>query len=261
MNLAVNARDAMPEGGAITLETEILPLDEGTPPDIQRGPLVCLRVRDAGCGMTSEVKSRIFEPFFTTKELGKGTGLGLSTVFGIIKQSGGEIEVESEPGKGTTFVIYLPLREACLRGKDKDKDKDKNKAAPAKGRETVLFVEDEETLRRLGARILVSGGYTVLMAANGAEALKVLERHGKPVDLLLTDVIMPGMDGRELAFEVARRKLVKRVLYMSGYTDDAIVKHGVLEHGISFIYKPFTVDAVLLKLREVLDNPADQAKA
>lgn len=259
MNLVINARDAMPKGGTISLETEILPPDEGAHPDMPRTQLICLSVRDTGCGMTAEVKGRIFEPFFTTKEPGKGTGLGLSTVFGIIKQSGGEITVESEPDKGTRFLVYLPLVDACLKGKDKDKAK--AKAALLKGPETVLFVEDEESLRRLGVRILASGGYTWLTAANGAEALRVLERHGKPVDLLLTDVVMPGMDGRELALEMTRRKLVKRVLYMSGYTDDAIVKHGVLEPGIAFIYKPFTVDAVLSKLREVLDAPADQARA
>lgn len=268
MNLAVNARDAMYGGGTITLETEIVrPPQEffAARPELAAGPLVCVRVRDTGCGMTAEVKSRIFEPFFTTKAQGRGTGLGLSMVFGIVKQSRGEIEVESEPGKGSTFLIYLPFSEIPLRQKaerkDKYKDINKGEDAPGKGRETVLFVEDEETLRRLGERVLRAGGYTALVAADGPAALKLMEERGKPVDILISDVVLPGMSGRELASELARRKLIGRTLYMSGYTDDAIVKHGVLEPGIAFIYKPFTVDAVLLKLREVLDGPAGQAKA
>lgn len=262
MNLAVNARDAMSDGGTLVLETAIInPPEEffDTRPDLIVGPLVRLTVRDTGCGMDEEVKGRLFEPFFTTKDQGKGTGLGLPMVFGIVKQSGGDIEVESEPGKGATFLIYLPLEETQLQ--DKEKDKEKDTGTPVKGHETVLFVEDEESLRRLGGRILLAGGYTALVASDGQEALKLMEERGMPVDLLITDVVMPGMSGRELALELARRKLVGRVLYMSGYTDEAIVKHGVLEPGIAFIYKPFTVDAVLLKLREVLDGPADQAKA
>ena len=258
LNLAVNARDATHGSGTIKLETEIInPPEEffDTHPDLAIGPLVCLKVRDTGSGMNKEVKDHIFEPFFTTKEQGKGTGLGLSTVFGIVKQSHGEIEVESEPGKGSVFTVYLPLMETPLQDKDKDKH------APVKGHESVLFVEDEESLRRLGERVLRAGGYTVLIAADGQAALKLMEERGKPVDLLMTDVVMPGMSGRELALELARRKLIGRALYMSGYTDDAIVKHGVLEPGIAFIYKPFTVDTVMLKLREVLDGPADKAKA
>jgi len=265
MNLAVNARDAMspsdgdkPGGGTLILETELIhPPEEffSARPELPAGPLVRLKVRDTGTGMSEEVKSRIFEPFFTTKEQGKGTGLGLSMVFGIVKQSRGEIEIESEPGKGTTFLVYLPA-EACL----KDERKDREKEAPAKGCETVLLVEDEESLRRLGERVLRAGGYAVLVAADGQAALKLMEARGKPVDLLLTDVEMPGLGGRELALELMRRKLVGRVLYMSGYTDDAIVKHGVLEPGIAFICKPFTANAVTQKLREVLDGPAEQAK-
>lgn len=260
MNLVLNARDAMPRGGTITLETEIInPPEEffDTRPDLVIGPLVCLKVADTGCGMGEEVKRHLFEPFFTTKEQGKGTGLGLSTVFGIVKQSRGEIEAESGPGKGAAFTIYLPLEEAPPA----DTDKDKAGELPGKGHETVLFVEDEESLRRLGERVLRSSGYTVLAAADGQAALKLMEERGRPVDLLMTDVVMPGMSGRDLGLELARRKLIGRALYMSGYTDDAIVKHGVLEQGIAFIYKPFTVDAVLLKLREVLDGPADKAKA
>ena len=266
MNLALNARDALAGGGVITLETELInPPAEvfDIHPDLPKGPLVCLKVGDTGCGMSEEIKTHLFEPFFTTKEQGKGTGLGLSTVFGIVKQSRGEITVESEPGKGSVFTVYLPFEEA--RSQDRDKEKEKAKEPPEeplrKGHETVLLVEDEESLRRLGARILSSSGYTVLVAADGQAALKLMEERGKPVDLLMSDVVMPGMSGRELGLELARRKLIGRALYMSGYTDDAIVKHGVLEPGIAFIYKPFTVDAVLLKLREVLDGPADKAKA
>jgi nitrogen-specific signal transduction histidine kinase/CheY-like chemotaxis protein len=261
MNLALNARDAMSGGGTITLETEIInPPEEffDTRPDLCKGPLVCMRVSDTGSGMSKEIKDHLFEPFFTTKEQGKGTGLGLSTAFGIVKQSCGDIEVESEPGKGSAFTIYLPLEEAESRDNDKDKGKDERPLG--KGHETVLFVEDEESLRRLGERILLSSGYKVLVATDGQAALKLMEERGKPVDLLMSDVVMPGMSGRELGLELARRKLVGRALYMSGYTDEAIVKHGVLEPGIAFIYKPYTVEALLKKLREALDGPAGQAK-
>ncbi|MDD5303105.1 MAG: transporter substrate-binding domain-containing protein [Elusimicrobia bacterium] len=260
MNLTINARDAMPKGGTITVATEIVRLDEGffaAHPDLRRGPLVCLSVRDTGCGMTDDVKSRIFEPFFTTKGKGEGTGLGLSTVFGIIKQSGAEIEVESAPGRGTTFRIYFPQIEPAAQDKKANAGEDR----PARGHETVLVVEDEGAILRLMERALIATGYTVLTAADGREALKVLERHAKPVDLLVTDVVMPGMSGRELAQEIARRNMARRTLFISGYTDDAIVRHGVLEPGLAFLYKPFSPAALLRKLREVLDGPADRAKA
>ena len=260
VNLVVNARDAMPKGGTLVLETAIITSGEGffsKHAELPRGPQVCLSISDTGHGMTNEVKEHIFEPFFTTKNKGKGTGLGLSTVFGIVKQSGGDIEVESEPGRGATFRIYLPQAEADIS----DKDKDKGQGGVLKGTETVLFVEDDDTLRRLSERLLRETGYTVISAAGGKEALVAAERHGRPVDLLLTDVMMPGMSGRELALELARRKLAHRTLYMSGYTDDAIVRHGVLEPGIAFIHKPFTIEALSARLREVLDGPADQAKA
>ena len=262
VNLAVNARDAMPKGGTLVLETVLVTPCEAfflKHPEMQRGPLVCLSIRDTGSGITDEVKEHLFEPFFTTKEKGKGTGLGLATVFGIVKQSGGDIEVESEPDEGTVFKIYFPYIEAVIPDKDPDKDKDLNGVIT--GSETILLVEDEDNLRRLGERLLRMSGYTVIVATGGKEALEAVERHGKPVDLLLTDVVMPGISGRELALELARRKLAHRTLYMSGYTDDAIVRHGVLEPGIAFIYKPFTVESLSLKLREVLDGPADQAKA
>ncbi len=259
VNLVVNARDAMLKGGAILLSTELLassPALSRAHPDLPRGPLVCLKVRDSGCGMSAEVKSHLFEPFFTTKEKYKGTGLGLSTVFGIVKQSGGDIEVESEPGKGAVFSIYFPYCEAAA-----EPGKIRAAAGGVKGRETILLVEDEESLLRLGRRVLEACGYTVISASDGPAALKEIKRHGKPVDLLLTDVIMPGMSGRDLARELARDKMAGRTLYMSGYTDDAIIKHGVLEPGIAFLYKPFTIDGLMVKVRAVLDAAAGQAGA
>jgi len=261
VNLAVNARDAMPKGGTLVLATAHMDAGEDfvlKHPAFSPGPLVCLTLKDTGCGMTDNTKEHLFEPFFTTKEKGRGSGLGLSTVFGIVKQSGGEIEVESAPDRGTTFNIYLPHFIATAVNREEAKDTGGDTLLP--GSETVLLVEDEESLRRLGERLLRMSGYTVISAANGAEALEVMERHGKTVDLLLTDVVMPGMSGRELSTELWRRKLVHRTLFMSGYTDEAISKHGVLEPGLAFIYKPFTVEALSRKLREVLDGPADKAK-
>jgi CheY-like chemotaxis protein len=260
MNLVLNARDAVSKDGEITLETSILspsPAFSSAHPDLAPGQLVCVKVRDNGCGMGPEERKHLFEPFYTTKEKYKGTGLGLSMVFGTVKQSGGEIVVESEPGVGSSFGIYFPLVEAVIPEKAASATVGVSKG----GTETVLLVEDEEPLRRLGERLLRAQGYTVITAADGGEALAAAGRYGKPVDLLLTDLVMPGMSGRELALELERRKLALRTLYMSGYTDEAIVKHGVLEPGIAFIYKPFTADALYGKLREVLDGPADQAKA
>ena len=264
VNLAVNARDAMPKGGTLVLETVLLEAGEDfllKHPAFAPGPLVCINIYDTGCGMTDRTKEHLFEPFFTTKEKGKGAGLGLSTAFGIVKQSGGEIEVESAPESGTTFHIYIPYYEATVPEKDPGGERDKNKDTLLPGSETILLVEDEDSLRHLGERLLHMSGYTVISAANGKEALEVMEHHGKMVDLLMTDVVMPGMSGRELATELANRKLIRRTLFMSGYTDDAIIKHGVLEPGLAFIYKPFTVEALSRKLREVLDGPADKAKA
>ncbi|MDD5209255.1 MAG: response regulator [Elusimicrobiales bacterium] len=258
VNLVVNARDAVANGGEITLETEVLvPADNffSARPDLPRGKYVRVIVRDTGCGMSEEVKGRIFEPFFTTKAAGKGTGLGLPTVFGIVKQSGGEIQVESELGKGTAFFIYLPLAEAAPA----DAEKEKAPEVPAKGHETVMLVEDEESLRRLGERVLSAAGYTVIAAADGPAALKLMEKRGKPVDLLMTDIVMPGMSGQELALELRRRKLAGRVLYTSGYTDDSAAFKGTPAPGMAFIYKPYAVDALLQKLREVLDAAPDKA--
>jgi CheY-like chemotaxis protein len=263
LNLAVNARDAMPRGGTLTFETGIIAVREEFSlrhPDLPRGPLVLLTVRDTGCGMSDEIKLRIFEPFFTTKEKDRGTGLGLSMVYGIIKQSGGDIEVESSPNRVTTFRIYFPEIAAPAPNQGKDDDDDKGKAGVPGGNETVLLVEDEETIRRLAVRALTNKGYSVLSAADGKEALKVLERHGRAVDLLITDVVMPGMSGRELAQAIASMNMVRRTLFISGFTDEAIVNHGVLEAGLAFMYKPFSPDAILRKIRKILDGPADQAK-
>jgi CheY-like chemotaxis protein len=210
-----------------------------------------LSVSDTGVGIAREVKERIFEPFFTTKEKGKGTGLGLSTVFGIIQQSGGNIWVYSEPGLGTTFKIYLPRIE-------EDTESLKPSAVSTKslqGSETILLVEDEEIVRKLACTILQKNGYKVLEAPNGEEALRIVQgQNGNPIHLLVTDVVMPGMSGRQLADRLERLRPEMKVLYISGYTDNAIAHHGVLEKGINYIQKPFTLEGLARKVREVLDN-------
>ena len=260
LNLAVNARDAMPKGGTLTLMTEVrLPESQATHLELSGGPIVCLSARDTGCGMTDEVKRHLFEPFYSTKERGKGTGLGLSTIYGIVKQSGGEIEVESEVERGTAFRIFFPYcADTGMAGKPVAGEFGQIKL---QGNETVLLVEDEEAVRRLAQRALSGNGYTVLAADNGDEALKVLASHGRPVDLLITDVVMPGMSGRELARKVADMNLSRRTLFISGYTDDAIVQHGVLEPGLALLNKPFSPASLLRKLRDVLDGPANLAGA
>jgi two-component system cell cycle sensor histidine kinase/response regulator CckA len=253
-NLVVNARDAMPEGGRLTVETANAELDKDYADQhfpVPPGSYVLLAVSDTGTGMDPETKSRIFEPFFTTKEQGKGTGLGLATVYGVVKQSGGYIWVYSEPGQGTAFKIYLPrVREAPEPARPSPAP-----AAPLRGSETLLLVEDDEMVRHLVSRMLKSRGYTVLTAADGTDTLRQLESHRGPIDLLITDVVMPGMSGREVALRVATLQPQVKVLYLSGYTDDAIVRHGVLEPGISFLQKPFSADALARKVREVLDAP------
>ena len=254
LNLAVNARDAMPQGGRLTLKTANVTLDQayvrqhmGATP----GPYVLLAVSDTGVGMDAETRSHIFEPFFTTKGAGKGTGLGLSTVYGIVKQSGGYIWVESAPGRGTTFEIYLPLvKEAAASG-------ELHPALPAStpgGSETILVVEDEMSVRKLAAEFLGSNGYRVLEAQDGGEALQVCEEHRAPIHLLLTDVVMPGMSGRELAVRLVGARPEMKVIYVSGYTDDAIVQHGVREEGTVFLQKPFSLDALARTVREALDS-------
>jgi PAS domain S-box-containing protein len=259
MNLAVNARDAMPDGGKLTIETAYVELDDvyssqhvGTKP----GPYVMLSVSDTGCGMDERTRARLFEPFFTTKQTGKGTGLGLATVYGIVKQSGGSIWVYSEPGHGTTFKVYLP-RESS--GKE-TAERAPQVTTGAAGTETILVVEDEDAVRNLAKRILELAGYTVLTAANGGEALGICGKQQGSVGLVLTDVVMPGMNGKELADRLASLYPNLRVLYMSGYTDDAIVHRGVLAPGTHFIGKPFNAADLTRMVRKVLDEPVPASK-
>ena len=255
MNLAVNARDAMPQGGKLTIETADVDLDEAYAQnhlEAQPGPYVMLAVSDTGVGLDQEAQARIFEPFFTTKELGKGTGLGLSTVYGIIKQSGGLIWVYSEPGRGTTFKIYLPRLEA-------PGDVAGLSQVPGKcewGSEIILLVEDEDMVRQVARRILARLGYTVLEAASGPDALVVSREHAGPLHLMLTDVVMPGMSGQEIMENLKPQRPEMKVLFMSGHTENAIVHHGVLDPGTAFIQKPFKHDFLAHKVREVLDKPA-----
>lgn len=258
MNLAVNARDAMPEGGKLTIETANVELDEDYAKGhvgVAPGPHVMLAVSDTGCGMDAETRSQIFEPFFTTKETGKGTGLGLSTVYGIVKQSGGSIWVYSEPGEGTTFKIYVPRVEEAVEAVGRQEPTE----AQVGGSETILVVEDEEVLRRLVCRILRLAGYTVLEAANGGEALMLCEQHDGAIHLLVTDVVMPKIGGRKLAERVAPLRPKMKLAYMSGYTDDAVVRNGQLPPGVPFIQKPFTASNLTRTVREVLDSPATVA--
>ena len=254
LNLAVNARDAMLNGGKLTIETANIEFDENYARShigVTPGHYVMLSVSDTGVGIAREVKERIFEPFFTTKEKGKGTGLGLSTVFGIIQQSGGNIWVYSEPGLGTTFKIYLPRIEEDIELLKPSAVSTK----PLQGSETILLVEDEEIVRKLACTILQKNGYKVLEAPNGEEALRIVQgKNGNPIHLLVTDVVMPGMSGRQLADRLERLRPEMKILYISGYTDNAIVHHGVLDKGMHYIQKPFTVEGLVQKVREVLDN-------
>jgi PAS domain S-box-containing protein len=258
LNLAVNARDAMPEGGKIILETDNVELDEeyarshvGAKP----GPYVRLSVSDTGVGMTPEVRERIFEPFFTTKEMGKGTGLGLSTVYGIIKQSGGNIWVYSEAGHGTVFKIYFPRVDERVEVLE---ERVGGEAAP-RGSETILLVEDEAEVRELAAEFLRRHGYRVLEARHGDDALMICGKHPESIDLMVTDVVMPRMSGRELARHLARLRPKTKVLYMSGYTDNAIFHQSVLEKGLNFIQKPFSMVKLAKKVRDVLDRHSERA--
>ena len=251
MNLVVNSRDAMPNGGKLIIETANTDLDEDyclLHPSVQPGRYVMLAVSDSGSGMDAKTQARIFEPFFTTKEEGKGTGLGLATVYGVVKQSEGHIWVYSELGKGTTFKIYFPRIDEPAHSAATDL----GAAGSMRGSETILLAEDSALLRVLTCTLLENNGYKVIAAENGMEAVKLAERCDRPIHLLLTDVVMPGMSGRELADRLAVKRPGMRVLYMSGYTNDAIVHHGVLEPGLFFLQKPFSQEALTHKLREVL---------
>ena len=258
MNLAVNARDAMPHGGKLTIETANVVLDESyarlhTP--LEPGEYVMLAISDTGAGMDTETQSRIFEPFFTTKGP-KGTGLGLSTVYGIIKQSEGFIWVYSEPGKGSTFKIYLPRISAAGEALTTQPA-----TAPAQSQtahETILVVEDESKLRRLARLALQDEGYTVLEASDGPAAIRVVQTYPGPIHLLLTDVVMPGMNGRELAQHISASRPETRVLYMSGYTENVIGHNGMLEEGVNLLQKPFSLPALKARVREVLDASLPQ---
>jgi len=260
MNLAINARDAMPDGGTLTIEMGDVELAGASAvPDapLRSGPHVMLAVRDTGHGMDAATQARIFEPFFTTKEVGKGTGLGLATVYGIIQQSGGTIRVESEPGRGSTFRIYLPLvdEEAAAA------EAASSAGAVRPGHETLLVVEDEPVVRALVQEVLTTHGYLVLVAANAHEALRIEERHAEPIALLVTDVVMPGPSGRELAQEFGRRRPSARVLFVSGYANDAFANRGLLQPGTWFLQKPFSAEVLTGKVREILDSerPAQAA--
>jgi PAS domain S-box-containing protein len=255
MNLVVNSRDAMPTGGRLIIETSNVDLDETycrAHPAVQPGLYAMVAVSDTGVGMDAKTQARIFEPFFTTKELGKGTGLGLATVYGVVKQSGGYVWVYSELGKGTTFKIYFPRIDEPVQAVAA---MDQGKPELLRRSETILLVEDAESLRDLTRVLLEDNGYTVFVAENGAEAIELAERKGQPIHLLLTDVVMPGMSGREVASYLTAKRPDMRVIYMSGYTNDVIAHHGVLDSGISFIEKPFSQETLMRKLREVLDRP------
>jgi CheY-like chemotaxis protein len=257
MNLVVNARDAMPAGGCLTVKTENIEFTGRAAKRhiaLESGSYVVLSVTDNGVGMDADTQSHIFEPFFTTKEVGKGTGLGLATVYGIVKQSGGSIWVYSELGKGTIFRIYLPRVDTIAA-----KEEHENAPQPvAKGDETILLVEDEDMVRNLAKDILEDYGYSVLIAANGGEGLRVCREFDGDIHLIITDVVMPQMSGPEMAESVQVLRPETSVLYMSGFTDDAVVRHGVLTEDMCFIQKPFSAESLAFKVREILDNnPGD----
>jgi PAS domain S-box-containing protein len=252
INLAVNARDAMPRGGKLTIETSNVVLDEEAVRgyvDVESGHYVRICVSDTGVGMDRDTREHLFEPFFTTKEPGRGTGLGLATVYGIVKQSGGHVWVYSEPGWGTTFKVYFPLY-----GDVAEQDRPQLEMEPAPGgTETILVVEDDEMIRSLIRDILESTGYRVLVADDPDSGMKLIGEQQDDIHLLLTDLVLPGMSGRELVDRVSKVKPEMRVLFMSGYSDEAVARHGILEPGLAFLQKPFSRDVLVRKVREVLD--------
>jgi PAS domain S-box-containing protein len=253
MNLAVNARDAMPGGGRLTIETGNAEMDEAyvqTHAFGRPGRYVTLAVSDSGVGMDETTKAHIFEPFFTTKEVGKGTGLGLATVYGIVKQGGGFISVYSEVGRGTTFKIYLPRTDEPVEHLDTA-----TPTSSLRGTETLLVVDDAPAVRMAVRGVLERHGYTILEAPTGEAALQLAAKHRGALDLLITDVVMPGMSGRDVARSLSTERPGLKVLYMSGYTDDTIVRHGMLEPGVRFVQKPFAPDALAQLVRQVLDAP------
>jgi PAS domain S-box-containing protein len=260
MNLAVNARDAMPDGGTLAIETRNAVIDQAFAEHhlgAQPGPYVQISVRDTGMGMDETVQAHMFEPFFTTKGPGKGTGLGLATVYGIVNQNRGYIEVASQPGMGTSVAIYLPRAEVGARIVAPEV----HAVGPLYGSETVLLVEDAKELREIGRTFMEHAGYEVLEASNGEAALGVARQHSGPIHLLLTDVMMPGINGKALGEQLVLTRPAMRILYTSGYTDDVILQHGVLDPGVAFLPKPYTRVSLLQKVREVLDSHSGVAKA
>jgi PAS domain S-box-containing protein len=254
MNLAVNARDAMPDGGSLIIETTNVTLDEehlAEHRELKAGEYVMLAISDTGIGMDEETRARIFEPFFTTKEMGKGTGLGLATVYGVVKQSGGWIWVYSEPGRGTTFKIYLPRTDKpeSLAGK--------RAKTELRGSETILVVEDYAEVRALALSGLAGFGYSVHGASSGKEALAFCREFAGPIHLVVTDVVMTDMNGREVANQISQVRPDARILFMSGYTADVIAHHGVLDAGVEYLQKPFTPECLAEKVREVLGSRTD----
>jgi two-component system, cell cycle sensor histidine kinase and response regulator CckA len=252
MNLVVNARDAMPKGGTLTIETQNADLDENyaaSHRNVMPGRHVLLAVSDTGQGMDEATRARLFEPFFTTKAAGKGTGLGLSTVFGIIQQSGGSVEVYSEPTKGTSVKVYLPRIDQPV-----SVEAEEAKRKTTRGTETILLVEDDEMVRNLVRETLEREGYRLLDAADPTEARRIADNYKDAIHLLITDVVMPKVSGRELAEQLTRRRPDVKVLYMSGYTDNAVVNGALLEKDVAFLQKPFTPTTLTQKVREVLED-------